>query len=443
MRLNAGSDDLRVAFLDGVFQSEVDRIDSALLRKFVDYRLGGEGRVGCTRRAIGRGLGPINDDVVGVDLKILDGVRCDDAHRARADRRAGESARLVGHPDFRGDEFAVLGRAHLHFDLRAGGRTARAQHFRARHDELDRRASLLRQQHRERFEVDGGFATEAATDFGRDHFDVSDRHPEHLRAQRAHIESALGRAIDRRLSVGVVDADGVVRLDVTLVNHRGIEFALDDEVRRLESSFDLAALELVVLRDVGLLVALFLVAQVLQQNRRARLGRGVHRHHGRQHFVLDFDQPQRFLGDMRAGRGDGSDRMAVVQDLFVREDVHRQVHRIDHHLTGLLELVRRLRQILRGDNRLDARQRERLVEFDRFDIRVRMRTAQHLAVQHARERVVGAVLGAARHLVNAVVPNRTCADNFEIASRGRCRHKSNLVRVAGSSSDFIKLMVRI
>ena len=198
------------------------------------------------------------------------------------------------------------------------------------------------------------------------------------------------------------------------MDHRGLEFALDDKVGRLESFRHVAALELDVLRDVGLLFGpSSLLRRVVQQNRRARLDRDFNRHHRRQHFVLDFDQAQRFFGDMRAGRGDGGDRMAVVEDLVVREDVHRQVHRIDRHLARRLHLGRGLRQILAGDNRLDARKRERLVSFDRFDQRVRMRAAQHLAVQHAGEGVVSAVFGAAGHFVDAVVPNRPRADNSE------------------------------
>ncbi len=208
-----------------------------------------------------------------------------------------------------------------------------------------------------------------------------------------------------------------MRLDVSLVDHRGVELALDHVIRRLESGRDVAALELVVLRDVGRLVALFLVAEILEQDRCARLGRDIHRHHRKQHFVFYFDEAQCFFGDMRTGRGDGGDRMAVVEHFVVREDIHRQVHRVDDHLAGLLELVLGLRQILAGDDRLDAGELERLVDIDRFDIRVRVRAAQHLAVQHAGERIVGAVLGAAGNFVNAVVPNRTGADNFEIASR--------------------------
>jgi len=220
------------------------------------------------------------------------------------------------------------------------------------------------------------------------------------------------------MSVGVVNTNRIVRLDVSLVDHRSVEFALDDIVGRLESCFDVAALELIVLRDIGLIVAFFLVAQVLEQNPRVLLHRRIDGHHGRQHLVVDFDQAERFLGDMRAGCGDGGDRMAVVQDLVVRKDIHRQVHRVDRHLAGLLELVLGLRQILRRDDSLHAGQLERLVDVDRFDIRVRMRAAQHLAVQHARERVVGAVLGAAGDFVDAVMPNRARADNLEIAGRG-------------------------
>ncbi len=67
-------------------------------------------------------------------------------------------------------------------------------------------------------------------------------------------------------------------------------------------------------------------------------------------------------------------------------------------------------EVLAGHHGFDARQRQGLVEVDRLDARVRMRAAQHLAVQHAGLREVGAEGGAAGDLLDAVGPDRALAD---------------------------------
>ncbi len=56
------------------------------------------------------------------------------------------------------------------------------------------------------------------------------------------------------MTVGVPDSDRVVRLDIALMDGRGPELALDDDVGGGEACFEVAALELQMARDVGRLV---------------------------------------------------------------------------------------------------------------------------------------------------------------------------------------------
>src|SRR5216683_406393 len=77
------------------------------------------------------------------------------------------------------------------------------------------------------------------------------------------------------------------------------------------------------------------------------------------------------------------------------------------------ELGGGLRKIGAGDYREDARQLERLLVIDRINTGVGVRTAQNLAVQHPREGVVGAVLGAPCYFVDPVMPDRTSTDDLE------------------------------
>jgi hypothetical protein len=87
---------------------------------------------------------------------------------------------------------------------------------------------------------------------------------------------------------------------------------------------------------------------------RVRLHRRLRGHHRRERFVIDLDEAQRLLGDMRTGRGDRGDRMAVVQHLAARHHVERQVMRVDHQLAHHRGGARDVGQVGAGDYGLDA-----------------------------------------------------------------------------------------
>src|SRR6516225_1573503 len=88
--------------------------------------------------------------------------------------------------------------------------------------------------------------------------------------------------------------------------------------------------------------------------------------------------------------------------------------RIDLVLTDdCNELGGGLWKIRARDDSEDARQLERLIAIDRLNAGMGMRTAQNLSVQHSREGIVGAVLGAACDLVHPVMPDRTRPDDPE------------------------------
>ena len=98
-----------------------------------------------------------------------------------------------------------------------------------------------------------------------------------------------------------------------------------------------------------------------------------------------------------------------------------------------------------GDDRLDARAAPRAARVDRDDARVRVRAAQHGAVQHARQREVGAVVGAAGHLVerrrggsgrvptylNVAFAHRGAFPHL----RGRVEHGADDLVVAGAAAQ--------
>jgi hypothetical protein len=150
------------------------------------------------------------------------------------------------------------------------------------------------------------------------------------------------------------------------------------------------------------------------QQRRVVAHRLVHVDDMGQHLVIHFDQAERLAGDGVGGGGDGGDRMAVVQHLVARQQVLGEVLGVDRRFARLGDAGRRQRHTVTDDHRLDARQRPRLVGVDRADARVGVRAAQHAAPQHPRQREVCAVIGAAGHLVGAVVADGPGTDDLQV-----------------------------
>src|SRR5262249_37615689 len=142
------------------------------------------------------------------------------------------------------DERTVAPRADLHPNLRARGGTARAEHFVAAHHDLDRPLRLARERDRQRLEIDHDLSAEPAADFARDHLDLRGVHPENGGALIADRKRTLRRAPDDGPAVFAVAGHAGVRLDVALVDHRGPELALDDDISFREALLQIAALQL-------------------------------------------------------------------------------------------------------------------------------------------------------------------------------------------------------
>ena len=114
----------------------------------------------------------------------------------------------------------------------------------------------------------------------------------------------------------------------------------------------------------------------------------------------------------RAGidRGDRGHRMAVIERLLAR---HAVVEDVVHGGIAIGEVG----QVGRGDHRFHAGQLLGLRGVDLPDLGMRMRAAQDAPDQLAGHVEVGAVAGAARHLVDAVGADGARADGCEFASR--------------------------
>ena len=129
-----------------------------------------------------------------------------------------------------------------------------------------------------------------------------------------------------------------------------------------------------------------------------------------QHLVVNIDQPQSFLRDVGAGRRHRRHRVALVQRLLMSEVVLR------HHAGSAPVRVVDVpllddRKVDGGGHGFDAGEREGPGRVDGAYPGMSIWATEHLAVKQARQLDIGGVPGAARHLVQAVLPDRPGAQD--------------------------------
>jgi hypothetical protein len=137
----------------------------------------------------------------------------------------------------------------------------------------------------------------------------------------------------------------------------------DDDVGFRESGIHITAFEFHPGGDVRrarhVLERLAAGFHVGMQNRRVLRERALERHRRREHFVLDPHQSRRLARDFGGGGRDGSDRMAVVQDLLVRHRIVAHVAEIERAFPAEPYLLVGPGNVAAGDDRLHAGQRLR------------------------------------------------------------------------------------
>ena len=218
------------------------------------------------------------------------------------------------------------------------------------------------------------------------------------------------------LPVGGDRDDAGMRLDIGLVHRLAGIAALDRDLGFLPALREIALHEGDALGDVRRRARLRIDAlriEVVVQDRRVRPHRVLDVDDVRQYLVLDLDQVERLLGDPRLGRRHRRDGVAFIEHLVARHAVARQVAEIHRPLADKGFLGRDFRKIRRGDDRLDARQGQRLLRIDRLDPGMRVRAALDLGPDHAGHRHVGAEIGAPDDLFDPVRTHRPGADDFQ------------------------------
>ena len=391
--------------LGAVQEPELQRVHSQLLAQLVDGGLHGEGRCRSARRPVGRGLGPVDDHVVGHQVRVGNVILGHHALGARRDRRAGEGPGLVDQRRLGRDHLAFPGGAELDLDLGAGGGTGGLEDFLAGHLHLDRVAALAGQKRRHGLHVDHGLCAKAAADFQRDGLDVGHRDAHEPGGVVAHGELALAAGPDGQFAVGTPLRGAGVGFDIALVYRNRLGFLLNDYIGLLETLFHVAEAELELVGDVAARAVLALVqqsagaqrrvgqaGQPLMHGRRAGFHRLIGAEHRGEDLVVHLDQGQSLFGYVRTGSGYGSHGVAFVQHLAPGQHVHAEEPEVlDRTLGQVRQASGSLGPVGGRDDGVDTGVGLGRAGVNGPDSGVRMGAAQNLAVQQARQVLVGSI----------------------------------------------------
>ena len=366
---------------------QLDRVDAQRRGELVHLRLvgdrdldGAEPAHRAARRVVGVGH-------VRVDARVGDVVGPGgEARRVRAHgRRARGVGTAVEHDP----------RAHVHEPPVGGGAVLVAHPARVAVDVAEERL-LAVVDHPDR--APGVEREHAGMDLHRQVLAAAER-PADAAQRQAHL---LGRQVQAQGELVAVDVQplrGDVEVDAAL--------AVRDREARLGAEERLVLHADLVLTgddDVGVRVGVAVddphVAQDVPRQVELRCVRG-HRPlrigQRLQHVVVDLDRVDRAAGRLRVVGGDDRDRLALVANVLPGE----------HRLVGALHPVQLATgDVLVGEHRAHARDRQRARDVERPDVRARVRAAQRRAPQHPVHPHVRGVLELALDLRDAVGSHR-------------------------------------
>ena len=250
----------------------------------------------------------------------------------------------------------------------------------------------------------------------------------HAGEQAVHVVRHLGRRPERELAFTVNRGDGCVLLD----RRTGVAFVeekiFEDVICSFQRFVDVAELERLQPVDVAEL-AVGMDAQLGVLERLDRIEIVCEKAAG---TSLPPDRTLRLQSARRAHHC--RDRVADVAHMLRRKRVFVLAHR--QNAEGHQEILARKHEV-------DARVRFRFCDVDRLDERVRLRAAQELHVQHARQRYVVGEARLTRHLGAPVDAAARFTENLHRAfssPRLRSLRRSAGSRCSGRVPEIASLM---
>ena len=407
------------ALLGRVLEAKFKRIHAEFTGDVVHDRLGGETDVGRPRRTVSLSTRLVDDNIEPIDNGVRDVVTTENTHATTGYGRAGKRSGLEGHPGLASHERTVFLGAKLDPHHRGGRRPRGLEHIGAIHGDLDRAAALLAQNRSDRLEVDRDLAAETAADLRGCHGDGRNGQAQHFGRLQLRDERSLGRGPDLQIAVRVPVRGAGMRLDVALVDSRGLVLTLDDHVGILEALGRVTYFEVKVLGDVARLVRDLshrVGIDVVVDERSVILHAIRHPRDGLKLLVLDLEKLDGLLCLVKRTGRDGRDSLALVEHLASCQTVGTQMGDVDHIFAEILDLFGRLGKVGARHHGEETGVFLGLRGVDGLDARVRVRTAQYPCVHRARDLDVISVFRPAGDLVDAVVAYGTGSDDLVLGS---------------------------
>ena len=257
--------------------------------------------------------------------------------------------------------------------------------------------------------------------------------PDQRSTDLLHIPVALGAAPHIAATIATQIGNTSMWFYVALMRSLGGKAVFNHQIRLCKSGFHVTVTGFVVVHHVGVHArGNGLGGNAFADHRRAVFHGLVHVGYMRQWLVIDLDRLGCILGRQQRSRGDRGHRMAVIQGLFTRHNVFKDVPVFTLQPFG---------EIRACDDALDAFHAQGRIHMDRLDLGMCVGRTHDDRMQHARHHHISAVVGAAGYLVDPVGAIGARADNFEIA--GLCFIKSHYAvsRISAAASITARMIL--
>ena len=394
--------------VDEVFHTEIQRLHADISGHRVHVGLQGKEGLRLAGRAHVAARHGVGIDLNGLDVDVRNPVRSGGPTRSAqvdAGLEPAVCAAVEHDADLVGCQGSVVLHPRFHDDGGGVPRVGRHELLKIVHNHAHRPAAVLRQEVAEGNVQGRAFASEVAADVGLVEQDVLHRNTQSVRQLPSKGEGGLVGGPHLHPVVIVYPDQARVRLQVRLVDHRGVVLPLDNHIGLGEPDLRVSLVPSVPDEGVGGLAQRFGQAGVAVQVRVEYRSAILHGLEGVEHrmqlLVLNVDEFQGFVGYILGLGGDGGHRLSDEPHPVLGQGWNvPQAASVENALN-----------VGSRQHGVDSRQDSGLGGVDAGDLGVRIGTPQNLAPQGSRKLDVGGVQGLTRYLLRAINPVYRLADD--------------------------------